>query len=259
MGYKDVLVYLDPTPASEIRLAAAVELAKAHGARLIGVDASTDAAFAGQWAAAATQIENGFEQALRNAGISGEFLIGGERRVAPISDHSYCVDLIIAPSSSPDTRDLIDPAVPDHTLMNAGEPVLILPPDWRLGPLGRRIVIAWSGSREAKRAVHDALPLLKRAEKVVVFAFSAKPSDLRISAERLAEHLARHRVTAQVSDWTNTGDTTAIEALFASLDTQDADLIVAGAFGHTRLFENWFGGTSLDLLKQPSLPILMSH
>jgi nucleotide-binding universal stress UspA family protein len=58
---------------------------------------------------------------------------------------------------------------------------------------------------------------------------------------------------------TNTGDISALEALFASLDTQNADLIVAGAFGHSRLFESLFGGVSLDLMRQPSAPILMSH
>ena len=64
----------------------------------------------------------------------------------------------------------------------------------------------------------------------------------------LVDHLATHGVVAHISDWTNTGDLTAIEALFASLDTQDADLIVAGAFGHPRLYEGLFGGVSLDLM-----------
>jgi nucleotide-binding universal stress UspA family protein len=66
-------------------------------------------------------------------------------------------------------------------------------------------------------------------------------------------------VIAHVSDWTNTGDMTAIDALFASLDTQDSDLIVAGAFGHSRVYEELFGGVSLDLMRQQSLPVLMSH
>ena len=76
----------------------------------------------------------------------------------------------------------------------------------------------------------------------------------------LADHLAAHGVkTEHISDWTNTGDLTAVEALFASLDTQDADLIVAGAFGHSRLYEGLFGGVTMDLMHQQSLPVLMSH
>ena len=84
-------------------------------------------------------------------------------------------------------------------------------------------------------------------------------TDLRAAAKRLIEHLSRHGVTAQISDWTNTGDVTAVEALFASLDTQTADLLVAGAFGHSRVFESLFGSVSLDLLRQPVLPVRVSH
>ena len=147
----------------------------------------------------------------------------------------------------------------DRALVESGAPMLFLPPDWTGGSVGSHVVIAWNGGREALRAVHDAMPFLEKATKVTVFCFSSRPSDLRASAQMLVDHLANHGVAARISDWTNTGDLTAIEALFASLDTQDADLVVAGAFGHSRLYEGLFGGVSLDLLRQQSLPVLMSH
>jgi nucleotide-binding universal stress UspA family protein len=138
--------------------------------------------------------------------------------------------------------------------------MLMLPPEWKPSPVGDNIVIAWNGGREALRAVHDAMPLLERAKKVTLFAFSSRPSALRRSLQMLADHLAAHGVMAEhISDWTNTGDLTAVEALFASLDTQDADLIVAGAYGHSRLYEGLFGGVTMDLMHQQSLPILISH
>ena len=142
--------------------------------------------------------------------------------------------------------------VPDRVLIEAGAPMLILPQDWAYGPLGENVVIAWNASREAARAVHDAMPLLEKAKKVTIFSFSSRAHGFRASAERLADHLLRHGVAAHISDWTDTGDVSALEALFASLDTQDADLIVAGAFGHSRLFETLFGGVSHDLLRQPT-------
>ena len=116
-------------------------------------------------------------------------------------------------------------------------------------------------ARKALRAVHDVARCRcsKGASKVTLFAFSSRPSALRASAAMLVHHLEAHGVAAQISDWTNTGDLTAVEALFASLDTQDADLIVAGAFGHSRLYEGLFGGVSLDLVRQQTLPVLMSH
>ena len=259
MSFRDILVYLDPTPASEIRLEVAIGLARTHGARIIGVDASTDAAFLGVWSKTAIEIGDLFQEAMKAAKLIGQFIGETGRQNAALPDYSHCVDLLIGPRPEGETRDLVQPYVPDEALLRAGAPVLILPQDWKPGPLGENVVIAWNASREATRAVHDAMPILERAQKVVVFAFSHKVSNLRASAEALVEHLARHGVEAIVSDWTNTGEISAVEALYASLDTQDSDLIVAGGFGHSRIFEGLFGGVSLDLLQTPTMPILMSH
>jgi nucleotide-binding universal stress UspA family protein len=138
--------------------------------------------------------------------------------------------------------------------------MLMLPAGMEAGPGGRQRRDRLEWRREALRAVHDAMPMLERAKKVTLFAFSSRPSALRKSAEMLVDHLAAHGVKAEhISDWTNNGDLTALEALFANLDTQDADLIVAGAFGYSRLYEGLFGGVTLDLMHQQSLPVLMSH
>ena len=259
MSYKDILVYLDPTPASAARLGVALDIAAFEGARLIGVDACTDDAFLGDWRRAGIEIEPSFKDALRDKGVEGEFHVAGSRGTLVLQDYALPADLIVAPAPSSEARKLIHSALPDDAVIKAGAPVLVIPSDWPAGPLGKNVVIAWNGSREAKRAVREALPLLKRAEKVAVFVFSQSRSTLRESGERLISHLARHGVTAKVSDWTNTGEVSAIEAMFADLDTQDADLVVAGAFGHSRVFESLFGGVSLDLLRQPVLPVLMSH
>jgi nucleotide-binding universal stress UspA family protein len=167
---------------------------------------------------------------------------------------------MIAPGPESLAHDVIRPGALDRALLESGVPMLILPPDWTPGPIGDNIVIAWNAGREALRAVYDARPLLERAKKVTLFAFSSRPSGLRKSAQMLVDRLAAHGVKAEhISDWTNTGGLTAVEALFASLDTQDADLFVAGAFGHSRLYQGLFGGVSMDLTHQQSLPVLMSH
>jgi nucleotide-binding universal stress UspA family protein len=258
MAYKDILVYLDPTDDARERLRLAVKMALSHGARLIGVDASADAAFVGLWAERALSLGADFEAAIGEAGLVGRF-VGAEAALTLGGEYSHCVDLIIAPRPEGEARGLIRSEFPDGTLTASGVPMLILPQDWRPAPVGENIVIAWNGSREATRAVHDAMPLLVKAKKVTVFTFSARASALRAASEMLTDHLQRHGVVARISDWTNTGDISALEALFASLDTQDADLIVAGAFGHSKLFESLFGGVSLDLMRQPTAPILLSH
>jgi nucleotide-binding universal stress UspA family protein len=259
MGYKDILVYLDATPASQVRLDIAMQIAVVDGAYVTGVDATTDEAFLSDWREAATQIESGFEEALRANLVAGEFHIASPRGKLALEESIVPADLVIAPSPTPELRKFIHADLPDVEIKRAGAPVLVAPTDWPAGSWGKNVVIAWNGDREARRAVRDALPILKRAEKVTIFVFSRETSGLRSAADRLVAHLGRHGVTAGVSDWTNTGDVTAIEALFASLDTQTADLLVAGAFGHSRLFESLFGSVSLDLLRQPVLPVLMSH
>jgi nucleotide-binding universal stress UspA family protein len=258
VSYKDILVYLDAGKDASDRLRLAVELAKTHDARLIGVDASDESALVGAWGDRALHIRPAFEAAVKDADVVGHF-IGADAEPALGSDFAHCVDLIVAPRPEGDARRLVREEVPDRVLIEAGGPILILPQDWAYGPLGKNVVIAWNASREAARAVHDAMPLLKNAHKVTIFSFSSRAHEFRASAERLADHLARHGVAAHISDWTDTGDVSALEALFASLDTQDADLIVAGAFSHSRLFESLFGGVSLDLLRQPTAPIFMSH
>ena len=253
MAYKDILVYLDPTAETAQRLRLARDLAKAHKARLIAVDAAAGA-LEGESVGAAAQM---FETATAEAGLRAIFIPA--EKAGEGDAFTHCVDLIVAPAPGGTAREFIRRGLLDRALTDSGAPMLILPPGFEGGTVGENVVIAWNGGREALRAVHDAMPFLEQARKVSVFCFSSRPSDLRTSAELLVDHLASHGVAAKISDWTNTGDLTAIEALFASLDTQDADLIVAGAFGHSRLYEGLFGGVSMDLIRQQSLPVLMSH
>ena len=255
MAYKDILVYLDSSAESTERLNFAVGLAKTAGGRIIGVDAS--AATGALAADEGVVTKKDFEDATRQAGLTAIFVPAEKPGEGDAFTH--CVDLIVAPAPAGAARDVVRRGLLDRALTESGAPMLILPPDWTDGTVGDDVVIAWNGGREALRAVHDAMPFLEKAKKVTVFCFSSRPSDLRASATMLVDHLKLHGVAAGVSDWTNTGDLTAIEALFASLDTQDADLIVAGAFGHSRVYEGLFGGVSLDLMRQQSLPVLMSH
>jgi nucleotide-binding universal stress UspA family protein len=84
-------------------------------------------------------------------------------------------------------------------------------------------------------------------------------SGVRAEPNLIVDHFKAHGVAAESDTWSDTGDLTAVEALFACLETQEADLIIAGAYGHSRLIEGLFGGASYDLVRQPSLPVLMSH
>ena len=121
---------------------------------------------------------------------------------------------------------------------------------WEPKPLGRNIVVAWNATREATRAVHDSMPLLRRAEKVVVFAFEPHYDAKNADVNAIVAHLMHHGVKASVDGWSDEGDINAVEALFSSLNSADADLIVSGAYGHSRWLEGLFGGATHDLLAQ---------
>jgi nucleotide-binding universal stress UspA family protein len=251
MAYKEIVVFLDPTADSDNRLDYAISLARAQGARLIGVNASSAAAEAnGPTHDRVEGLGDYFASKIKQSGIKGVF----RQQFAP----RYC-DLILAPQPEFEARDLIDSNVPEEVLMSTGVPMLLFPYGWKPAPVGENIVIAWKSTREATRAVHDAMPFLEQAKKVVVFTFAPEFDIIGNEQELLVGHLAQHGVMASVSSWPATGDMSPAAALFACLDTQDADLIVAGAYGHSRLMEGLFGGVSRDLMHQPALPLLMSH
>lgn len=259
MEYKDILVYLDPLPDTENRLNFAAGLAVAHGARLIGMDACSDAAFEGEWRDHAVGLQDLFIETIKQKGLQGEFLDTDRWRNGGQHHYAHYVDLVVATQLELEVKDLVISGIPEDVLLAAGVPVLLLPSGWKPRVVGENIVIAWKSSREATRAVHDAMPFLTRAKKVTAFTFAPQPDIFGKEPDSLVNHLRQHGVSAEASSWPNKGDISAVDALFSCLDTQDADLIVAGAYGHSRWLEGLFGGVTRDLTSQPMLPLLMSH
>ncbi|HLW93311.1 MAG TPA: universal stress protein [Roseiarcus sp.] len=258
--YRDILVYLDPWPDAEIRLKVATTLARLHNARLIGMEACAPAAFEGGWFDRVTSLPDTFNEAIKLSGVEGQYVAIDRWASAGRHDYAHYVDLIIASQPEFEARKLIVPGVPEDVLLSGGVPMLLLPYGWRPRSIGERILIAWKSSREAARAVHDAMPFLSRAQKVTAFTFEPRPDGSGEEPDSLIDHLRRHDVVAEPSRWrSDGGDLTPVDALFASLEAQDADLIVAGAYGHARWIEGLFGGVSRDLVRQPSLPVLLSH
>ena len=259
MSYKDILVFLDPFLDTDARVKLAVEVARAHGARLTGVDVSMRAALEGPYHFTAGVLEERFTEAVKQAGITGEYKVMDETSKSWKDFYAHYADLVIASQHDPDSPKKLAADIVEPVLLSAGVPLLILPTEWPYAPVGKRIALAWNSSREATRAAHDAMPLLVAAEKVMLFEF-APETDVKESApDLMADHLRQHGVTVEVQAWADPGDASPVTALFALLDENEIDLIVAGAYGHSRLIEGLFGGPSADLLHQPSMPVLMSH
>jgi nucleotide-binding universal stress UspA family protein len=136
--------------------------------------------------------------------------------------------------------------------------VLAVPYAYERKPVGRRILVAWNGSREAARAVGDAMPLLERAEHVQVAVFRPDAGPGELPGADLAAHLARHGARANVTRHEASDIDVGNLLLSTAFDAQ-ADLIVMGAWGHSRLAELVLGGVTRTILESMTVPVLMSH
>ncbi|MER2268275.1 universal stress protein [Methylobacterium oxalidis] len=149
-------------------------------------------------------------------------------------------------------RDLID-----GVLFRSGRPLLVVPPG-RGTFSARRIVIAWDGSAQAARAANDALPFLRAAEAVeIVSVVGEKDLPTSAAGAEFAPHLARHDVKVSVNDLPVVGDVA--ETLRTQAGLFRADMLVMGAYRHSRLQEWFLGGVTQSLLARSSVPLFLAH
>jgi nucleotide-binding universal stress UspA family protein len=149
--------------------------------------------------------------------------------------------------------------LPEELALGVGRPVLVVPRYGTFPALGDHVLVAWNGSREATRAVNDAIPILQRAQKVTVLAIDPDGDpDRRIPSADMALHLARHGINA-VAAQTRGADITVGDVLLSYAADLGVDLIVAGGYGHTRFREMVLGGATRHLLQHMTVPVFLSH
>ncbi len=174
--------------------------------------------------------------------------------------HARYADLAVLGQHDPDGPDSRRGVV-EAALFGAGRPVLVVPYAGRFPGAGRRVLVAWNASREAARAVNDALPILEQAEAVTVLAVNPRQGiggHGEAPAADIALHLARHGVkaTAEQVAAPAVGDA---EALLNAVAERGADLLVMGGYGHSRLCEMALGGVTRTVLRSMTAPVLLSH
>jgi nucleotide-binding universal stress UspA family protein len=276
MALKDLLVHVDRDPAWASRVAVAVGLAASHDAHLTGLhvmawptlpgalEAGLPPSFYDNQRAAlaegAREAEAGFLAQVRGAGVRAEWrAVEGpliptaqlHARYADLTVVGQGIDLDLAPGELA--------FLPEELALGTGRPVLVVPRYGTFEAVGSRVLVAWNGSREATRAVHDALPLLERAVKVTVLSIDPEgPERARDPGADLALHLARHGITAEAAS-TRTQDVPAGDVLLSRAFDLGADLIVMGAYGHSRMREMVLGGVTRHLLQHMTVPVLLSH
>jgi len=289
MALKDLLVCIDPTTPGDTRLKLAFNLARANKAHLSGayplpephVARSDSAGFGGvpgmtglteepspgggvsevfREAEVAERVEHRFKEELRVVGIDGEWHVVPDGDSAELIELAKSVDLTIMGQRPPRT----DGAArfrPEDIVIAAGRPVLVVPYAGIFETVGKRVLVAWDGTREANRALNDALPLLADAEAVTVMFVGTNERDLEQyfpALERIVRHLQRHGINATAEETLRAGLAVSDVLLSRAADLA-ADMIVTGGYHHSQLRETLIGGVSRDLLQHMTVPVLMSH
>jgi len=256
MSYRSLMVHFDASAGARARLQLAVELANRFKAALIGVAGPPYlSAAAGGIADALAAVEKEFRasaQSVKNVEWRGRpvwssVLIPQEARAADL----------IAIGPGPSRWDFADSQDPGVTILSAGRPVLFVPREVHLLD-ARRIVVAWKDTREARRAVWDALPFLRNAESVEIVEVNEQSLRGRGAADDVADYLIRHGVVIGTKACLKAEGPIADEIIRFAQE-EKADLIVDGAYGHSRVGEWAFGGVTRGLLASTPVCCLFSH
>ena len=277
-GFKSISVYLDNTARCPVRLAVAGDLAHAHHAHLIGVSVvnimqsvpvmygEASVALLERQAEiaehAADEAEEIFKKHTDSLDLETEL-----RRFEGLSSDVMSLnarysDVTVLGQAALDSKNASSADyLPEQVVMQAGRPILVVPDAGDKFSIGEHVLVAWNASREATRAIYDAMPILRRAKQVTVLSVNPDESSDghgEIPSADIALQLSRHGVRAEARQ-TVARDMDAGNEILARTADMGADLIVCGAYGHSRLREIVLGGVTQTLLRHMTVPVLLSH
>lgn len=278
-GWRDIAVFLDATPQGARIGRHAARLAQRHKAHLVGVygvvhtPLSPAASFARGAAVAAVSRQQRlddeqkaltaarhFAALTRDYGIGAEFrIVWRDRLIDDSVLRALQCDLIVA--AHPRPADLPSSWSAERLVLESGIPVLLVPDGWSGETIGDAILIAWNRSREARRAVNDALPFIDMASSVTILTVDSDRNPAYYGAEpgiNLSDHLGRHGATAEVAKADSQGLPVA-EVILLEAAARRSDLLIVGAYSHPRNREIFFGGVTRSLLANTPLPMLLSR
>jgi nucleotide-binding universal stress UspA family protein len=276
MPYKTILVHADNGKRAPLRIDIACRLAKQCDAHLIGLHALTVIrmpAYAMVEGGAqvresqermlresAANAEATFKQAVKAAGIEKtEWRATRRDATVSVPVHGRYADLLVIGQPTETDGSGVEPDFAERLLLAAGRPVLVIPYAGDFPTVGKRVLVAWNASREATRALTDAIPILREAQQVDVIAFNPKDAPHgEVPGADIGLYLARHGIKVNVSQQTAEDVDVGNQLLSRAADL-DVDLVVMGAYGHSRMQELIMGGATRTVLKSMTVPILMSH
>ena len=277
MSIKHIVVHVEPGAACQARLNYALALAARCGAQVTGLTVTVpptdipaamigDAPLFNAAMEAAEEsvafVRKQFEALLAASAVPTEWRNADGSPVEVVSAEAGRADLVVLGGRNHDALDggfySLDAA---DVVMTCGRPVIVLPERTNGRFSLDRVVLAWKNTRESARAVHDALPLLKLAGEVLLTEVTAPGTPSRhyeISIADIADHLRAHGVKLTVHQLRDPARG-AGDILVGFAAERAADLIVAGAYGHSRMREWALGGVTATLLECSAIPCLLSH
>jgi|WetSurMetagenome_2_1015567.scaffolds.fasta_scaffold142201_3 nucleotide-binding universal stress UspA family protein len=273
--YRDLLVHVDPSDAGRRRLAYALSMAEEFGARLTGIHVRTPPDLPplykpsyidritkeldAQLALSAELSAELFQSATEGATIPVRWRATHGNMAHGVAEAARYADLVIVGQYEHEGSSHHHPfTLADDVVRLAGRPIVVTP-DGAAPFRGDQVAVAWDGSAQSVRALHDAFPLLERAKAIAVITVDGDDgARARLDPDELADHLARHGINpAEIRSVLADGKDTS--TILDQLRAGGFDLLVMGAFGHPAWLELIFGGTTLDLLEESPVPVLISR
>jgi nucleotide-binding universal stress UspA family protein len=272
MTYRTILLELLDDPQNDARIECGRRLAQRFDAELVGIHVSPPpflpvgfgegAAYVGPEVFEAQReanrlvrerVEASFRRLCDPARMAVRDLYEEGDAGVLLAEAARGADLTVLAQEGGSGLEALGPQPVHHVILSAGGPVLVLPPADLARGFGQRVVLAWNGSREAARAAKDALPFLAAADAVTLIAAG---DEAAASLDAGVGLLKRHgaKVTARQIELGRGHGATLLDAAAA----ENADLLVMGAYGHSRLREIVLGGATRDVLRQARLPVLLS-
>ena len=276
MSYKTILVHVDNGKRFPARMDIAMQMARRHDAHLVGLHAMTAlrlpayaAAEAGavlieaQQRAFAEQTQRAkiaFDKATSAAGLTKvEWRTTEADAVDAVTLHARYADLVVLSQPHASDNAGVEEDFAERVVLACGRPALVVPYADSYKSVGERALVAWNATREATRALTDAIPLLREAKEVKVIAINPEDADHgAVPAADISLFLARHGVRAEaVTDY---GDDIDVgNELLSRAADYNSDLIVMGAYGHSRMRELIMGGATRTIITSMTVPVLLSH
>ncbi|MFO7765951.1 MAG: universal stress protein [Pelovirga sp.] len=269
MNLKNILIHLDDRPTCESRLEVALQLARQQESHLTGIYIISRMYFAHhrqEFQTRADKVEQLFKKKAAAAGIETEWILvdcqtTGLDLVTALNLYAHYHDLLVVSQTDTAADDQgIPDNLPEKAVLGSGRPVLIVPYAGHYRCDFKQILMAWRGGPESCRALHDSMPILRRAEHIKVVTVHGPGGDesYRSHSADISRHMQRYHLPLSCERRVS-GDLSIGDLLMNMCADAGVELLVMGATSQARRGQQTLGETGRHLLKYMTLPVLMSH